>query len=242
METITKLYEKLSRSYINDEISELEFMTKVKHLKNRYGEIMLLKQYMVYTLGQYMTEACNLDDVNAIQNNLTYQLEKLKALLVAPTTISSVYSIPPRKVENYDSGFRKVEKDDGPLSKVEKDEHMKRVHGIIEHQSLLMRIYVSNSIREDIFIDEMTNAVDLNMDVYKDTLGQLHIDKLLGALPSYPNSTKWKVIRSIDVAGALLNALCTHEYAKHRDSKLQELHEEYTNMVKEAKEVADTRE
>jgi len=113
----------------------------------------------------------------------------------------------------------------------EEDEHMKSVHNMVEYHIHLMAMY-AKGITDEVFINAMDDACNLNRSIYKD-IGE-QVGELLKELTSYPTiCTHWKTMKSIDVSNIMIHELYIHEYGKHRSGELQELYAEYVYTIKE---------
>jgi len=219
METITKLQLGLLNHYNNGEISESELIHELRYVKEAH-DIMELKQSIAHILDVYVDELCNMDNISSMHKLLTEEYKRLKELLVVPAVISSVDD--------------SVGEED---EKVDEDEHMKSVYNIIKYHIHLMTMYNDEDISSKLFVDVMGDACDLNRPVYKDIVEQ--VEELLKELPSYPIiSNQHDVMETMDVSNVLIHTLYTHEDG---GEKLQELYEEYTDIIKETIKVVAVR-
>ena len=116
--------------------------------------------------------------------------------------------------------------------KVDEDEHMKSVHNMVEYHIHLMTMYVEG-ISDEVFIDEMGIACDLDKPVYGEIAD--HVKELLKELTPYTVlGTEWEVVNLIDVSTMLMDELFTHEQGKHMDMALQEQFSRYSDIAIEA--------
>ena len=114
----------------------------------------------------------------------------------------------------------------------EEDEHMKSVHNMVEYHIHLMTMYVEG-ISDEVFIDEMGIACDLDKPVYGEIAD--HVKELLKELTPYTVlGTEWEVVNLIDVSTMLMDELFTHEQGKHMDMALQEQFSRYSDIAIEA--------
>jgi len=95
MEIITKLQEKLFKSYINGHITESEFTDKLKYVKKVHNDTIQLKQAMTAELDVPIDDLCKTEvsvmgNISSMHEELLGKYNKLKLLLMVPTILWSI--------------------------------------------------------------------------------------------------------------------------------------------------------
>ena len=92
MEIMTKIQEKLFKSYINGHITESELMDRLKYVKKVHNEMIQLKRSMADGLDVPIDDLCNTEvsvmgNISSIHKELLGKYNKLKLLLMVPSIL-----------------------------------------------------------------------------------------------------------------------------------------------------------
>ena len=115
------------------------------------------------------------------------------------------------------------------ITVIDKDGHIDSVRDIMGHHTQLLYMYNNGDITAEVFTEEMSDACNLDRDVYKDIAKQVR--ELLKELIQYPvtNADTVKEMKIVNISNMLMREL----YNKHGDDELQKMYVEYKTMLKQ---------